>query len=108
MITGRENKSLFPFTSEPTFSPMLAHQISRSDTIGGAWLMPCNFSFNRNQMANRFIRSKYTLCAKSDNADATPTQRRPQSVLWSALRLVLTILKFFLDSNVLAVSDAAT
>ena len=35
MMTGRENSALLPLISDPTFSPTLAHEISRSGTSGG-------------------------------------------------------------------------
>src|ERR1700720_1400412 len=43
MITGRENSALLPLISDPTFSPTLAHQISRSETSGGVCCLSCNF-----------------------------------------------------------------
>jgi len=34
IITGLENNLLLPLISEPTFTPILAHHISPSDTNG--------------------------------------------------------------------------
>ena len=55
MIAGRENKLFLPLISEPTFSPMLAHQISRCETSGGLWRFSCNLSLSPIHSRNFFM-----------------------------------------------------
>src|ERR1700730_8983692 len=57
-VPGRENSALLPSISEPTFSPMLAHQISLSETNGGSRLIPCSRCLSANHSRNRFIKSE--------------------------------------------------
>jgi len=54
MMTVRENGALLPLISDPTFSPMVAHQISRSETSGGVWCLSCNFVLSPNYSENFF------------------------------------------------------
>jgi len=54
MMTVRENGALLLLISDPTFSPTLAHQISRSETSGGIWFLSCNFVLSPNHSENLF------------------------------------------------------
>ncbi len=55
MMTGLEYKSLFPFISEPTFSPRLTHHKSLSRTKGLLALLSCNFCFKPNHFKKSFM-----------------------------------------------------
>ena len=57
MRAGRQNRSLFPFTSDPTFCPREAHHKSRSETNGGLCSDRCSFSLSPIHSKKRFTRS---------------------------------------------------
>jgi hypothetical protein len=52
---GRENTTLFPFISVPTFSPSADHRTSPSLTLGGAVILLSNLFFTLNHPSKSFI-----------------------------------------------------
>src|SRR5665213_579247 len=94
MITGRENSALFPLISEPTFSPTLAHQMSRSETKGGVCCLSCRVLFRLIQSANRFsIYEKYTQFGAADECLPHQTVHIPFHWPAAAQELACTILR---------------